>query len=108
MSQALTFPAKFVAGIVAHINEEHRRELVDLAHGLAGQTWVIEAALSHIDKAGLDLQLLARGREETLRISFDAPLDKTTEFRPAVAALIQRARARLSAGGQEPAPAQPH
>jgi hypothetical protein len=87
------FPAKFVAGIVAHINEDHAGEMLAIAHGIAGRTWASEASLQHADKRGLDLVLKADGRMEIVRVPFDAPLNTTTDFRPAVIALIARAQA---------------
>ena len=101
MSAELAFPDKFAAGIVAHINEDHRREMLELAHGLAGATWAAEAELAGIDKGGLNLLLRNGGREEPLRVAFAAPSDKTTDFRPAVAGLIQRARQHLAGDGQQ-------
>ncbi|GAB4108663.1 MAG: hypothetical protein OHK0022_60440 [Roseiflexaceae bacterium] len=89
------FPAKFVAGIVAHINDDHRREMLDLAHGLAGQGWASDATLLHADRLGLDLLLHAEGREERLRVAFDTPLEQPNQFRPTLIALIQRARQAL-------------
>ncbi|MCG8347137.1 MAG: class I SAM-dependent methyltransferase [Chloroflexales bacterium] len=91
----IAFPEKFVAGVVAHINEDHRREMLDLAHGLAGQNWASEASLLHADKHGLDLLLHAADREERLRVTFDEPLERPNQFRPALIALIQRARQAL-------------
>lgn len=87
------FPAKFVAGIVAHINEDHADEMLAIAHGIAGCTWASEASLQHADKRGLDLALKADGRLEIVRVPFEAPLTKTTDFRPAMIALIARASA---------------
>jgi putative heme iron utilization protein len=91
----IAFPEKFVAGVVAHINADHRREMLDLAHGLAGQNWASEASLLHADKHGLDLLLRAADREERLRVTFDEPLEQPKQFRPALIALIQRARQAL-------------
>ncbi|HEU4328699.1 MAG TPA: DUF2470 domain-containing protein [Roseiflexaceae bacterium] len=89
------FPEKFVAGVVGHINEDHRREMVELAHGLAGQDWASDATLLHADKLGIDLLLHGEGREERLRVPFDAPLELPNQFRPTLIALIQRARQAL-------------
>jgi putative heme iron utilization protein len=98
MSTNPEFPANFVAGIVAHINQDHRDEMLTLAHGLAGQDWARETQLLHVDKHGLDLALSAEGRTETLRLSFEPPLEKTTQFRPTIIALIGRAQQQLLAG----------
>lgn len=91
----VAFPAKFVTGVVNHINEDHRREMLDLAHGLAGQHWAGDAELLHADPGGIDLLLRTAGREEQLRVVFDPPLERPDQFRPTLIALIARARANL-------------
>lgn len=91
------FPEKFVTGIVSHINEDHRGEMLDLAHGLAGQYWASDAELLHADPRGLDLLLRTAGREERLRLPFDAQLEQPNQFRPTLIALIARARQALPA-----------
>lgn len=90
-----TFPEKFVSGVVAHINADHRTEMRDLAHGLAGQTWAEDVELLHADPRGIDLLLRTEHREERLRIAFDTPLERPNQFRPALITLIGRARTNL-------------
>jgi heme iron utilization protein len=87
-------PAKFLAGVVAHVNEDHRDEMLAIAHALAGQTWAVDATLHHADKLGLDLLLKAGERTEQIRVLFDAPLKKSAEFRDATIVLIERAQAQ--------------
>lgn len=84
-------PAKFVAGIAAHINEDHRNEMLLLAHRLAGQTWATDAALQNADKNGVELKVMAGERVALVRVAFEQPIDKTTDFRPAMQALLMRA-----------------
>jgi hypothetical protein len=67
---------KFLAGVLGHSNSDHRRELLQLAHGLAGATWAEDAEATHTDTRGLDLLLRGAEREEPLRIAFDTPLEK--------------------------------
>ena len=86
------FPPKFVEGIVAHLNAEHQSELLVIAHGIAGQSWAQAATLRRVDKLGLDMALSAPAEEKDVRVLFDAPLETTVQFRPAMIALIQRAQ----------------
>lgn len=85
-------PAKFVAGIAAHINEDHRDEMLLLAHRLAGQAWATDATLQNADKSGVELKVMAGERVALVRVAFEQPIDKTTDFRPAMQALLMRAR----------------
>lgn len=94
MSDAL--PEKFVAGVVEHVNQDHRAEMLELAHGLAGQRWAEDATLLHADKRGFELLLCAGGREEQVRIDFDTPLELPNQFRPALIALIGNVRRALA------------
>lgn len=96
------FPDKFVVGIVAHINDDHRREMLELAHGLAGQSWASDATLLHADKRGIDLLLHGADRAERVRVPFDAPLEQPNQFRPTLIALIQRARQALPQDATQP------
>jgi caffeoyl-CoA O-methyltransferase len=95
------FTETFVAGIVAHLNEEHRRELLDLAHGLAGQLWATEAEALTLAPTGLGLLLWNAERAEELPIPFEPPLERPNQVRPALIALIGRARAQLGRSEQD-------
>ncbi|GAB4113766.1 MAG: hypothetical protein Fur005_08660 [Roseiflexaceae bacterium] len=113
---ALPLPSMFVAGIVEHINSDHRAQMIDLAQGLAGQRWVEDASLIAADTEpptgiesmsavrvenasliaadteGVDLQVVGAKRSEQIRIVFDQPIVHPNEFRPAMIALIHRAQ----------------
>jgi putative heme iron utilization protein len=95
MSGERALPEKFVAGIVSHINEDHRGEMLDLAQGLGQQHWASEAELLHADRDGIDLLLRGEARAERLRLVFDTALERPNEFRPTLITLIKRARERL-------------
>jgi caffeoyl-CoA O-methyltransferase len=95
------FTEKFVAGIVAHLNEEHRRELLALAHGLAGQIWATAAEALTLEPTGLGLLLRNAERAEELSIPFEPPLERPNQVRPALIALIGRARQELPDRAEE-------
>jgi putative heme iron utilization protein len=73
--------------IVAHMNEDHADavQLYAALLGLGGAGWT----MTGIDREGLDLRLGG----VTARLAFDAPLAAAAEARPALVALVQRARA---------------
>ncbi|OAN48582.1 hypothetical protein A6A03_07345 [Chloroflexus islandicus] len=95
MSDEHNLPATFVSGVIAHINHNHRQELLDLAHGLANQRWAEEADLLSVDRHGIALTLRAEGRVALVRFTFDRPIEKPNQFRPALIALIEQARINL-------------
>ena len=74
--------------IVSHMNEDHADAVQLYATkllGLGGEGWT----MTGIDREGLDLRLGGM----TARLAFDAPLAAAAEARPALVALVQRARA---------------
>lgn len=75
-------------GIVAHMNDDHADAVQLYAAkllGLAGEGWT----MTGIDREGLDLRL----NGAVARLAFDQPLRSAAEARPALVALVQRARA---------------
>jgi len=75
-------------GIVIHMNADHADAVQLYAAtllGRAGEGWT----MTGIDREGLDLRLGGM----TARLAFDAPLAAAAEARPALVALVQRARA---------------
>ena len=82
------------AGILEHMNEDHRDAVDVYANHLArrhGQGW----RLTGIDRDGIDLR---RGGE-TARVDFPAPVDDAAAAREALIALVTRARAAADGAG---------
>ncbi|MGD1895075.1 MAG: DUF2470 domain-containing protein [Cyclobacteriaceae bacterium] len=91
-----TFDQKFVDSAVEHVNEDHRDAMVDILTGLCEANWVTDAELIHFDKEKMEVRgFNAEGREEIFTVPYDAPLEKSNQFRPTLIALLQRARAEL-------------
>lgn len=80
--------------ICEHMNDDHRNALVDLARHLGDVDGVDRATLETVDRYGFDL-VADNSEEETrdsLRGTFDEPLDSPEETREAFIALLDRAR----------------
>ncbi|MCB9898395.1 MAG: DUF2470 domain-containing protein [Planctomycetes bacterium] len=86
-------PAAAEARIVEHMNADHAEALLRYAHVLAGRSDVESASLRGLDARGLDLRVVAGGREETLRIDFDEPLASVDDARTTLVRLAQRTSA---------------
>jgi hypothetical protein len=87
--------AEAEAGILEHMNEDHREAIDVYANHLAhrgGHGW----RMSGIDRDGIDL----RRAGETARIPFPAPVDDAAAAKEALIALVTRARA-VAAGQRE-------
>jgi putative heme iron utilization protein len=101
MSEIDALPVQFVAGVVAHVNDDHAADMLLIAHNIAGQTWATQALLQHTDKRGLDLLVRDGDREARVRVPFDAPVEKTSDYRDAVMTLVARAGGDVSAEDDE-------
>lgn len=92
---SIKFPEKFVNGIVTHINEDHRAEMLLVAHGLMDQTWATGAMILDLDKTGFRLQLENSSKQEVVTYTFETQLEKTTDWRPTLISLVGQARENL-------------
>jgi putative heme iron utilization protein len=95
MAHDYQLPQQFVDGIVAHINDDHIQDMLDIAHGLAGCAWAQAATLVHIDTRGIILQARADERSEHARVEFDTVITAPPQFRRAMIELCRRARIAL-------------
>ena len=87
-------------GMVAHMNEDHRANLLDYAHALLEKPWASDAVLIGMDRYGMDLYLSNADQSEVARYSFDAPLETSAGVRPLLVSMAREARVKL--GKAEP------
>jgi hypothetical protein len=80
------------AGIIAHMNADHADANLLYVQKLAGLDDATEASLVGIDRYGLTLQAATPDGPRKARIPFERPLESPDEARPAVIALLGRAR----------------
>lgn len=81
------------ASAIAHMNVDHRRALVDYARAFGDFEHVEEARMIALDRLGFDLQVTPKeGRQQLLRVGFDEPLERPEDVRPAMVAMVDRAR----------------
>lgn len=77
---------------VAHLNKDHRDALLAIARELGGTRGAVAAVCTGIDRYGIDLSCTGAGQSAAARVSFDEPLQKAADVRPATVALAKRAR----------------
>lgn len=85
------------AGIVAHMNRDHADANLLYVQQLAGLENASGATLVGIDRYGLTLQAATPEGPRQARVGFEKPLASAAEARPAVIALLERARAKAGA-----------
>ena len=88
-------------GMVTHMNEDHRANLLDYAHALLEKPWASDAVLIGIDRYGMDLHLSDATQSEVVRYAFNAPLETGAAVRPLLVSMAHEARVKL--GKAEPA-----
>ncbi|MFP5364671.1 MAG: HugZ family protein [Thermoleophilia bacterium] len=77
---------------IAHLNEDHPDALLAIARELGGTRGAVSAFCTAIDRYGIDLSCTGAGQSAAARVSFDEPLQKAADLRPATIALAERAR----------------
>ena len=83
----------FIDHAVNHMNEDHRDAMVDMLHGLCQATWVSDAEMLHFDETSIQLRGVdSADRSAEFTIAYDEPLTKANQFRPALMALLAKAR----------------
>ena len=90
--------APAAAGILAHMNEDHRDALLAYAKALAGVPEATGATMTAVDRYGFEMTVDAPDGPRAARLAFPAPLSTTDEVRKAMVALVKDARGRLAAG----------
>ena len=80
------------AGIVAHMNDDHREANLLYVQKLAGLATATDASMVGVDRHGVTLQATTPEGPRMARVGFDEVLAGPDEARPAVIALLEKAR----------------
>ena len=84
--------APAAAGIIEHMNDDHADALVTYCLAFSTATEVASAKMTLIDRYGFEMSAETEFGRRPIRVAFDNALDSTDEVRPAVIALLKRAR----------------
>jgi putative heme iron utilization protein len=85
--------AETAGDVIAHMNDDHQDANLLYVQRLAGLSDATEATMVGIDRYGVTLQAVTPGGPRQARVPFESPLTGPDDARPAVVALVQRARA---------------
>ena len=86
-----------VAGICAHMNDDHGKACLDYARGLSGIAAAERAVMVSVDRYGFDLRVTEPGQPgQIIRIGFDDEALDADAVRVALVKLVRVARERLS------------
>jgi putative heme iron utilization protein len=89
--------ADAAAGILEHMNRDHRDALVAYARAFGGAE-AEEATMAAVDRLGFKLRLRQGARRWSLRIAFPREVTTAGECRAALIEMLQRARRGEAAG----------
>lgn len=88
--------AEVSAYTIAHMNEDHRQNLLDYAQALAGLTWAEAAEMTAVDPHGFELLVRGGDRIETVRIPFGEAVTTPARLRPTLVKLAKQSRRLLA------------
>lgn len=88
-------PPDLVASAIAHMNDDHAAAVLVYAQGLAGLRWATAATLLGIEETGIQLEVTAEGRDETVFIPFPRPLETPDDLRMVLVEMARTARQLL-------------
>lgn len=91
-----------LAGVIDHMNDDHRSNLRDYVRAFASIDTADDAIMLSLDRLGFDVAAIVDGLPQQVRLSFDEPLAHPREARKAMVNLAQRARAILDTKEQTP------
>lgn len=80
------------SGAIVHMNDDHAEALLVCARVLGGVPSATSASMSELDRYGFDLVVATPEGRRAVRVGFDEPLPGPDQIRPAMVALVRRAR----------------
>jgi putative heme iron utilization protein len=89
--------APHAAGIVAHMNQDHRDALPLYCRAFSKGTAVSEATMTGIDRYGFEMSANTPDGPRPIRLGFAEPIHTTLQARQALIAMLHEARAKLGA-----------
>jgi putative heme iron utilization protein len=81
------------AGILEHMNEDHREAMVLLCKHLGGVEDVASADMTEVDRYGFEMQATTPDGPRLVRLGFPQALASPDDVRPAMVAMVRQARA---------------
>lgn len=80
---------------IAHMNADHADALVACAQVFGGVPSTTDASMTALDRYGFDMVVATPQGRRAVRVGFEEPLDDPDQVRPAMVALVRRARAEV-------------
>ena len=88
--------APAAAGILEHMNEDHRDALSEYCLAFSRARDFSEVTMTGIDRYGFEMSVVTDDGARPVRVAFDAPLDGADQVRATLVELVKRARVQLN------------
>lgn len=85
---------KLLGAIANHLNHDHCDDLLACARA-AHLDWAEQARVTHLDAAGITLEVSGNGNTQSLRLDFSTPANGVLAFKRSLGALIAQNGAQL-------------
>jgi len=89
--------ASSAAGVLAHMNADHRRALLLYAQAFTSASDATDATMTAIDRLGFDMTVNTPRGVGPARVVFEAALTSAEQARTALVKLVRAAEAKLAA-----------
>lgn len=87
---------KLLVAITRHLNQDHLEDILACARATAAIDWAVQASLTHLDAAGMNIEVSGCNNVQSLRIDFPEPAKGVLSLQRRLSGLITESRAQLS------------
>ncbi len=92
---------KLLIAITRHLNQEHLEDILACARATAAIDWAMQASLTHLDAAGMNIEVSGCDQAQSLRIDFPEPAKGVLSLRRLLSNIITESRAQLDCPPRE-------
>ncbi|NJN61047.1 MAG: DUF2470 domain-containing protein [Coleofasciculaceae cyanobacterium RL_1_1] len=86
---------KLLSALAAHLNDDHRDDLLACAKALKGCHWADCAEIKRLEATGVDLEVSNESRVEFIRLDFPETAQGVLALKSILGGLIRDSRAQL-------------
>jgi hypothetical protein len=91
-SQGAPLREKLLANIAAHLNDDHRDDLLACAKVKGKLDWAEEVTVTSLDGTGIHLDVRGGGKRQSLRLEFPSEVHGVLGLRSALETMINESR----------------
>ncbi|NEO25691.1 MAG: DUF2470 domain-containing protein [Kamptonema sp. SIO4C4] len=89
---------KLLAKIVAHLNQDHREDMLACARVMGNLDWAERVTVMSLDASGIHLDVSGYGKQQSLPLAFPSPVGGVLSLRRTLERMITESRTQLGWG----------